>query len=141
APAQPEAPVAPAPEAANSGSTAPAKSGGHKGKTSNAGTGDTITMMGLTVEKSEGHSSSAAATPPSAPSPTTKTPEAPAKSEQPMAMEPLVLLPSVPTSIRPWAPVDIDAKEYAYTEGVACPDMEVVMRGQKRMKHQLANFE
>jgi Flp pilus assembly protein TadD len=44
-------------------------------------------------------------------------------------------------SIRPWAPPDIDAKEYVVAPDVACSLDTVLQRTQMRMMTQIANFE
>jgi TolA-binding protein len=42
---------------------------------------------------------------------------------------------------RAWAPADVDAKEYNLAQGVSCGQADVLERAQKRMLHQLQNFE
>jgi tetratricopeptide (TPR) repeat protein len=49
--------------------------------------------------------------------------------------------PPVPAVVRPWAPPDVDAKEYAVAPGVACSTEQMVQRTQVRTMKQLANFE
>jgi tetratricopeptide (TPR) repeat protein len=49
--------------------------------------------------------------------------------------------PVPPVSIRPWAPPDIDAKEYVVVPDVACSLDTVLPRTQTRMMKQIANFE
>jgi len=44
-------------------------------------------------------------------------------------------------SIRPWAPPDIDAKEYVVAPDVSCSLDTVLQRTQMRMMKQIANFE
>jgi tetratricopeptide (TPR) repeat protein len=46
-----------------------------------------------------------------------------------------------PVAMRPWAPPDIDSKEYPAVEDVACSENEIVLRTQAKMMHQLGNFE
>jgi Flp pilus assembly protein TadD len=46
-----------------------------------------------------------------------------------------------PVSIRPWAPPDIDAKEYVVAPDVACSLDTVLQRTQTRAMKQIANFE
>jgi Flp pilus assembly protein TadD len=46
-----------------------------------------------------------------------------------------------PISIRPWAPPDVDAKEYAVAPDVACSLDTVLLRTQMRMMKQITNFE
>ena len=43
--------------------------------------------------------------------------------------------------IRPWAPPDVDAKEYALATDVACSTDQLVQRTQARTMKQMANFE
>ncbi|HKT46143.1 MAG TPA: tetratricopeptide repeat protein [Candidatus Acidoferrales bacterium] len=52
----------------------------------------------------------------------------------------LPLLPQ-PAVDRAWAPPDIDAVEYHFAPGVACPANEVLTRAQKHMSRQIGNFE
>jgi len=49
--------------------------------------------------------------------------------------------PVPPVSIRPWAPPDIDAKEYVVAPDVECSLDTVLLRTQMRMMKQIANFE
>jgi Flp pilus assembly protein TadD len=49
--------------------------------------------------------------------------------------------PVPPISIRPWAPPDIDAKEYVVAPDVECSLDTVLLRTQMRMMKQIANFE
>ncbi len=49
--------------------------------------------------------------------------------------------PPAPVAVRPWAPPDIDSKEYPAVEDVACSENEIVLRTQAKMMHQLGNFE
>jgi Flp pilus assembly protein TadD len=49
--------------------------------------------------------------------------------------------PAPPASIRPWAPPDIDAKEYVVAPDVPCSLDTVLQRTQMRMMKQIANFE
>lgn len=49
--------------------------------------------------------------------------------------------PAAPISIRPWAPPDVDAKEYAVAADVACSLDTVLQRTQTRTMRQIANFE
>ena len=50
-------------------------------------------------------------------------------------------MPVVPVVVRPWAPPDIDSKEYPAAEDVACSESEIVQRTQAKMMRQLGNFE
>jgi len=49
--------------------------------------------------------------------------------------------PEMLANVRPWAPPDVDSKEYAVASDVACSLPEVLQRAQVRMKQQLSNFE
>ncbi|HXM15437.1 MAG TPA: tetratricopeptide repeat protein [Candidatus Eremiobacteraceae bacterium] len=49
--------------------------------------------------------------------------------------------PAPPISIRPWAPPDVDAKEYVVAPDVTCSLDTVLQRTQMRMMKQIANFE
>jgi tetratricopeptide (TPR) repeat protein len=49
--------------------------------------------------------------------------------------------PAPPASIRPWAPPDVDAKEYVVAPDVACSLDTVLQRTQTRTMKQIANFE
>jgi Flp pilus assembly protein TadD len=49
--------------------------------------------------------------------------------------------PAQPISIRPWAPPDVDAKEYVVAPDVACSLDTVLQRTQTRTMKQIANFE
>ncbi len=42
---------------------------------------------------------------------------------------------------RPWAPEDVDSKEYVLAQGIACNGDELLANAQGRMKKQLDNFE
>jgi tetratricopeptide (TPR) repeat protein len=44
-------------------------------------------------------------------------------------------------SERPWAPLDIDSREYALAEDAACSAEEILTRAEQRMRSQLQNFE
>jgi len=50
-------------------------------------------------------------------------------------------LPVLPVLVRPWAPLDIDAKEYPVAQDVACSLEDVLQRAQLRAAKQLGNFE
>jgi tetratricopeptide (TPR) repeat protein len=50
-------------------------------------------------------------------------------------------IPAPPVVIRPWAPPDVDAKEYAVAPDVSCSTDELVQRTQARTLKQIANFE
>ena len=56
---------------------------------------------------------------------------------------PTVPLPEAPpaASLRPWAPPDIDSKEYPAVQDVACKESEVIQRTQARSARQLGNLE
>jgi TolA-binding protein len=49
--------------------------------------------------------------------------------------------PTPPVSLRPWAPPDVDAKEYVVAPDVACSLDTVLQRTQTRTMKQIANFE
>ncbi len=49
--------------------------------------------------------------------------------------------PPPPAAVRPWAPPDIDSKEYPAVEDVACSENELVQRAQLKIMRQLGNFE
>ena len=46
-----------------------------------------------------------------------------------------------PAATRPWAPPDIDSKEYPAVQDVACSERDLVRRTQAKMMRQLGNFE
>jgi tetratricopeptide (TPR) repeat protein len=46
-----------------------------------------------------------------------------------------------PVAARPWAPPDIDSKEYPAVEDVPCSETDLVQRTQAKMMRQLGNFE
>ncbi len=53
-----------------------------------------------------------------------------------------LLAPSTPVVVvRPWAPGDIDSKEYPTVQDVSCSENDLVQRTQIRMMYQLGNFE
>ena len=56
---------------------------------------------------------------------------------------PLAASPELPASIesRPWAPLDIDSKDYPVAPDAACNTDEVIPRAMRRMKSQLENLE
>jgi tetratricopeptide (TPR) repeat protein len=54
---------------------------------------------------------------------------------------PQPLPPAPPAVIRPWAPPDVDAKEYVVAPDVTCSTGELVRRTQERTMKQIANFE
>ncbi len=49
--------------------------------------------------------------------------------------------PMPPAVVRPWAPPDVDAKEYVVASDVTCSADQMVQRTQVRTMKQLANFE
>ncbi len=59
-------------------------------------------------------------------------------SAAPMAAE---IAPAPPASIRPWAPPDVDAKEYPVAPGITCSLDSVLQRTQLRTRKQIGNFE
>ena len=50
-------------------------------------------------------------------------------------------LPALPLLVRPWAPPDIDAKEYPVLQDVSCSLDDVLQRAQRRTASQLGNYE
>ena len=55
---------------------------------------------------------------------------------------PLPVTPALPPEpVRPWAPPDIDSKEYPAVQDVACSEDDLIQRTQKRIQNQLQNFE
>ena len=48
---------------------------------------------------------------------------------------------SAPVALRPWAPPDIDSKEYPAVKDVACSENDLVQRTQAKMMRLLGNFE
>lgn len=49
--------------------------------------------------------------------------------------------PSEPEESRPWAPPDVDSKEYYVTSDASCNSNDVITRAMRRMKVQMANLE
>lgn len=63
-------------------------------------------------------------------------------SPQPTPVPPSPAQPSTPPlAVRPWAPPDIDSKEYPAVQDVTCSETDLVQRTQLRTMHQLGNFE
>jgi tetratricopeptide (TPR) repeat protein len=63
-------------------------------------------------------------------------------AEPPRTAEPaLEPVPATPALIRPWAPADVDAKEYVVAPDVSCSTDQLVQRTQARTMKQIANFE
>ena len=54
-------------------------------------------------------------------------------------LTPVLAVP--PSIVRPWAPPDIDSKEYPAVQDVSCSENDLVERTQTKMMHQLGNFE
>jgi tetratricopeptide (TPR) repeat protein len=50
-------------------------------------------------------------------------------------------VPPIPAVIRPWAPPDVDAKEYVVAPDVSCSTDQLVQRTQARTMKQIGNFE
>jgi TolA-binding protein len=67
----------------------------------------------------------------------------PRNNVEPPAEPPTVAVtaPSIPPVVRPWAPPDVDAREYPVARDVVCSDESVLQRTQMRTKAQLANLE
>jgi hypothetical protein len=49
--------------------------------------------------------------------------------------------PPPAASLRPWAPPDIDSKEYPAVQDVACQESDVIQRTEAKTARQLGNFE
>lgn len=47
----------------------------------------------------------------------------------------------LPARERPWAPLDIDSREYPLAQNASCSAEEILLRAQHRLKSQLQNFE
>jgi Flp pilus assembly protein TadD len=61
-----------------------------------------------------------------------------------LASLPVPALPSLdlaPPAERPWAPPDIDSKEYPMAQGASCSVDEILPRAEHRLELQLQNFE
>ena len=61
-----------------------------------------------------------------------------------LANLPVPATPSVellPANERPWAPLDIDSREYPLAQDAACSAEEILLRAEHRLKSQLQNFE
>ncbi len=54
---------------------------------------------------------------------------------------PVIPAPPPPAAVRPWAPPDIDSKEYPAVEDVTCSEDDLVQRTQTKIMRQLGNFE
>jgi tetratricopeptide (TPR) repeat protein len=65
----------------------------------------------------------------------------PSPSEPAPQPEAMPLPTAPPGAVRPWAPPDIDSKEYPAVQDVACPERDLVQRTQAKMMRQLGNFE
>lgn len=57
------------------------------------------------------------------------------------ALQPVAPPPAPPVAVRPWAPPDIDSKEYPAVQDVTCSESELVQRTQMKIMRQLGNFE
>jgi TolA-binding protein len=66
---------------------------------------------------------------------------APAAATEPALLPATPAIPATPPVIRPWAPPDVDAKEYVLASDVACSEDDLLHRTQDRTMQQLANFE
>jgi Flp pilus assembly protein TadD len=66
------------------------------------------------------------------------TTETPATNAPPSASQPAAAPPAV---IRPWAPPDVDAKEYVVAPDVTCSTEQLLHRTQARTMKQIANLE
>ena len=61
-----------------------------------------------------------------------------------LASLPVPVSPSVellPANERPWAPPDIDSREYPLAQNASCSAEEILARAEHRLKSQLENFE
>ena len=67
--------------------------------------------------------------------------KADAEQPAPAATSVSAALPTLPLLVRPWAPPDIDAKEYPVVADVTCKEDDLLARTQRRTAKQLANFE
>jgi Flp pilus assembly protein TadD len=76
----------------------------------------------------------------SAPRPGATAPAQPAElASLPVPTSPRIEL--LPANERPWAPLDIDSREFPLAENAACNAEEILLRAQRRMKTVLLNFE
>jgi Flp pilus assembly protein TadD len=76
----------------------------------------------------------------SAPRPAAAAPRQPTE----LATLPVPVSPSIellPANERPWAPLDIDSREFPLAENAPCIAEEILLRAQHRIKSQLRNFE
>jgi Flp pilus assembly protein TadD len=68
----------------------------------------------------------------------------PSSEPGPLANLPVPNTPAVellPANERPWAPPDIDSREFPLAENAPCSAEDILPRAQQRMKSQLQNFE
>ncbi len=71
----------------------------------------------------------------------TRVSDSPTSTQTPPQPAALLLANSAPAATRPWAPADIDSKEYPSVRDVACSERDLVERTQTKMMRQLGNFE
>lgn len=57
------------------------------------------------------------------------------------ALPPAPVAPPPPAPVRPWAPPDIDSKEYPVVQDAACSEGDLIQRTRVKMLRQLGNFE
>ncbi len=50
-------------------------------------------------------------------------------------------VPATPAVVRPWAPEDVDSKEYVVAPDVSCSETDVLQRTEARTTKQMGNFE
>jgi Flp pilus assembly protein TadD len=85
--------------------------------------------------EAKGHLASLSASPAAAPV---------ASEPAPLADLPVPAMPVVellPAKERPWAPPDIDSREYPLAQNASCSAEEILPRAEHRLKSQLQNFE
>ena len=71
--------------------------------------------------------------------PATVSPEAAQLASLPVPVSPSIEL--LPAKERPWAPLDIDSREYPLAQNASCSAEEILARAEHRMKSQMENFE
>jgi Flp pilus assembly protein TadD len=71
--------------------------------------------------------------------PAADSPESALLASLPVPVSPSIEL--LPAKERPWAPPDIDSREYPLAQNASCSAEEILLRAEHRMKSQLENFE
>ena len=94
----------------------------------------------LTLDKAASTVVERSSEPETHPQPATLAVSAPSVSASSVPA-PTVPAPSIPAIIRPWAPPDVDAREYPVAHDIVCSEDPVLQRTQTRTKAQLANLE